>query len=712
MRRMVALLFLLLLLLTTCLTGCAGAPQSRESGATAVVSVLGVEPAGEGIRLLAAAEGRGGGLPGRQPGDTPPPRWRLSPTRGRVVSCAHGALLSLQTAAATLPALLSYAFQEPQQSTETQMWVVQADTLAESFSGEGDTAQRMTVIQSQGKDRQTFAPLTLRQAAAALDKGEPLLIPALSVGEAGLAFAGFALYQDGAITRWLTGPAALGAALLSGEKIHWTGSLGEEALTLQSTGCQVHPVWEGGRVVGLDLRCRLEGVLTGGWTGEATDPAPLERETAQAVLQALDQLQAAGADAAGLLGRAGLSNPFRWDALNGQWQGVFPTLPATCTVTVYVTRAGEAQTTPSAAAGRGGERMKTGIHCLEPTVCGPAGPALGTELPQAAWPRWGRRPGCAPSRLGWGWWPWGCLNRRCPPGRRDWGQRVTRRWGRRTARVLAGVFLLWGLFLAAAHAERIGSRLSDSLRAAPVLLTAAVLLLAGWMAAGGLPAFARACEVFLLAVGAGFVVILLFGIFRLDWSLTLLWTREELAQVPAGALSTAGTMAVGGYALFLLGDVRPEAGGADGMLRRLALLFALLAGAVLLVLGQLGSALAAQVDRPFLQMVSGLGFEGAFQRLEELVSALWVLGDVALLGLLLLCLGRLLAWLLDRPVGKGKAWLLTGAVFLLGLPAALWDHPLAGTWVPFGNPRWWASQRWTPAGNGEEKKLEKSEKRG
>ena len=94
-------------------------------------------------------------------------------------------------------------------------------------------------------------------------------------------------------------------------------------------------------------------------------------------------------------------------------------------------------------------------------------------------------------------------------------------------------------------------------------------------------------------------MILLFGIFRLDWSLTLLWTREELAQVPAGALSTAGTMAVGGYALFLLGDVRPEAGGADGMLRRLALLFALLAGAVLLVLGQLGSALAAQVDRPF-----------------------------------------------------------------------------------------------------------------
>ncbi len=73
MRRMVALVFLVLLLLTTCLTGCAGAPQSRESGATAVVSVLGVEPAGEGIRLLAAAEGRGGEAPFRADsrGDTP-----------------------------------------------------------------------------------------------------------------------------------------------------------------------------------------------------------------------------------------------------------------------------------------------------------------------------------------------------------------------------------------------------------------------------------------------------------------------------------------------------------------------------------------------------------------------------------------------------------------------------------------------------------------
>ena len=94
------------------------------------------------------------------------------------------------------------------------------------------------------------------------------------------------------------------------------------------------------------------------------------------------------------------------------------------------------------------------------------------------------------------------------------------------------------------------------------------------------------------------------------------------------------------------------------------------------------------------------------------VSGLHCAFLVSLLGLLLLCLGRLLAWLLDRPVGKGKSWLLTGAVFLLGLPAALGDHPLAGTWVPFGNLAVVGLLVLTLLGTGEEKKLEKSEKRG
>lgn len=100
MKRVLALVFLLLLLLT----GCAGTPQSRESGATAVVSVLGVEPAGQGIHLLAAAEGRGRRSPSAV---TARGRPRAAAVEGltnrgeQVVSCAHVEhLLLTQNAAA------------------------------------------------------------------------------------------------------------------------------------------------------------------------------------------------------------------------------------------------------------------------------------------------------------------------------------------------------------------------------------------------------------------------------------------------------------------------------------------------------------------------------------------------------------------------------------------------------------------------------------
>ena len=333
MRRLLALTLLLALL-----TGCAGTPQSREAGSTAVVSVLGAEPAGRDLRLLAAAEGRGGEDPFLcdSQGATPAAAVEGLTNRGeQVVSCAHVEhLLLASSAAGELPDLLSYAFQEPQQSTETQLWVVRADTLGTSFAGPGDVAKRMAVIKTQGKNRQGFSPLTLREAAAVLAQGKSLLIPALAVGDEGLAFDGYALYQDERIAQWLTGQQALGAALLQGERIHWTGSGQHGAMTLQSTGCRVSPQWEGETLTGLALHCRLEGSPTGGWQGEEADLARLEEETAQGMVQALETLQQAGTDAVDLLGKAGLAQPFRWSRLKSQWQEAFPTLFIQVTVTI------------------------------------------------------------------------------------------------------------------------------------------------------------------------------------------------------------------------------------------------------------------------------------------------------------------------------------------------------------------------------------------
>lgn len=277
------------------------------------------------------------------------------------------------------------------------------------------------------------------------------------------------------------------------------------------------------------------------------------------------------------------------------------------------------------------------------------------------------------------------LSRKPVLGRGDLGEQMAKRWGRRTGRVLAALFFLWGLYVTAAHAARIGGRLADGLRASPVLLTAVVLVLAGWLVSGGVPAFARSCEIFVLAVGFGLGLIVLFGIFRLEWTQVLLWDWGELSQVPRGALSTVGMLAVGGYLLFLVGDIRPEKGSRRRVLLRLGTLFVLLAAAMVLVLGLLGAPLAAEIDAPFFQMVSGLGFEGAFQRLEGLVSALWVLGDVVLVGLLLLCLRRLLGQVTGKGERRRLGWVPVGLAFLGSLNAAYWNQVWAGPVLPVGN---------------------------
>lgn len=252
-------------------------------------------------------------------------------------------------------------------------------------------------------------------------------------------------------------------------------------------------------------------------------------------------------------------------------------------------------------------------------------------------------------------------------------------------RVLAGGLLLWGLFFGGAQSCRIGVRLSDSLGASPVFMIALLLLLAAWMAAGGLPAFARACEIFLLAVGSGLALILLGGLFRLRWDWVLLWRPEELARVPLGGLECLGLLAIGCYGLLLKENVTPEDQGPQRVCRWIGKLSLGLAAAGILILGRFGGELTGKMERPFFQMVSGLGLEGAFQRLEQLVSALWVLGDLALLGFLLLAMVRLLAWTAGREERRGWAWLLAGGLALLALPVSFWKGILAGPILWVGN---------------------------
>lgn len=132
----------------------------------------------------------------------------------------------------------------------------------------------------------------------------------------------------------------------------------------------------------------------------------------------------------------------------------------------------------------------------------------------------------------------------------------------------------------------------------------------------------------------------------------------------------------------------------------------LLALAQVVIQGNLGAALTARLDLPFFSLAKSVGIEGAFQRVESVVAALWTLADLTMGGVLVFAIramgeglapGKKLAWLpwasvlaaaagaLIMPLMSGFAEVLGRKIvpmgnLILGLavPALLWLLSKAG----------------------------------
>ena len=104
-------------------------------------------------------------------------------------------------------------------------------------------------------------------------------------------------------------------------------------------------------------------------------------------------------------------------------------------------------------------------------------------------------------------------------------------------------------------------------------------------------------------------------------------------------------------------------------------------------MGNLGEGLAARLNSPFFSLAKSVGVEGAFQRVEGVVTALWTFADLSMGGVLIFAIRAIAAELLPE---KAMPWVPWGAV-LLGLVGALaclsdgtaqvWNRKLA----PMGN---------------------------
>lgn len=148
-----------------------------------------------------------------------------------------------------------------------------------------------------------------------------------------------------------------------------------------------------------------------------------------------------------------------------------------------------------------------------------------------------------------------------------------------------------------------------------------------WMGLGKTAAFFRAVEIFWLAMLAVTAVILLLGLPRMDWR----WAMQPVGSWQGSLLAGALTMSTGLFVLPYLYKVKagPERPG-HGLvwLGALGLLSAALS---LLTTGLLSPGVAVLLEGPFF---AAAGLLGESARLEGLISAVWLLPDLTLAGLL------------------------------------------------------------------------------
>lgn len=276
-------------------------------------------------------------------------------------------------------------------------------------------------------------------------------------------------------------------------------------------------------------------------------------------------------------------------------------------------------------------------------------------------------------------------------GREGLSKAITGLLGRWPGGAVLLLYIMWGLLLLSLRLRLCAQRLlasgeRDGALWFFLLALAAVLL---WMGRGKLAPFARAGQLFLTALLITAGVVLGLSLFRARPERLLpLWWSEAGPAVRA-VLSAAGVMGWGLFLPFLMGDVRDQ-----GENKNWHWLFWGLGGALLLsaaqviIVGNLGSGLAARLDNPFFALAKNVGVEGAFQRVEGVVAALWTFADLSMGGVLIFALRAMTAQILPEKV---LPWVPWGAV-LLGTAGALTLFPALGT------AEMW-NRRLVPAGN-------------
>lgn len=264
-----------------------------------------------------------------------------------------------------------------------------------------------------------------------------------------------------------------------------------------------------------------------------------------------------------------------------------------------------------------------------------------------------------------------------------WGA-LARRKGE-AGRRLTIIYIMWALALAGARLRLSVQRLQFTAQRETSLWVFLLVLavVAAWMAWGKVGAFVQAGAVFGRILTWSLLVLVALTLFQIQpENLFPLWVGDILPVLKT-AVSTLGVLCYGVYGIFLW-----DGENVAGVKRRASEGCVLLALLLLSVLGNLGAPLAGALENPFVTLSRDVGVEGALQRVESLVSALWLLGDLALMGLMLCSCRRLMERIVPRWNGKWVA--LGGAAAVLLVAGLIFRDAIFAQWfeymaAPLGN---------------------------
>ena len=242
-------------------------------------------------------------------------------------------------------------------------------------------------------------------------------------------------------------------------------------------------------------------------------------------------------------------------------------------------------------------------------------------------------------------------------------------FGRGLGRCVCGLYLLWGIALLGWNARWAAFRFLITSYQNARLPLFFLMLIGGtlWVGRKKRTVFLRAAEIYALALGIALAVSLFFGAMQSERAcLFPIWV-DDLPGTVRGIVPVLGILGYGVFAALLVGCADQKPGDGRRSLRWLAGICVMMALFQAVCIAVFGPGLIGRLELPYFMLVKDLGVDGAFQRVESVIMSLWVLADLALLGLLFLACREILEHWNGGREEKWIPWGIAVGAVLIGM---------------------------------------------